>query len=189
MTFSALDMATAFTRRADIEGGWYPGTGAHDPNPTMQGVTQRTYDSYRDRTGKRRRTVREIEDHEWRDIAYTGYWLPARCDLLPQMASVAHFDCAFNMGTAGAIKVAQHAAGVKDDGIVGPVTLAAWNAAGDGLINAMLWSRLHRYHEIVTLYPSKRAALAHWVYRTFELRSYCQKLETHYLPAAYRVVA
>jgi lysozyme family protein len=173
-------MAMAFTRREDVEGGWYPGTGAHDPNPTMEGVTQRTYDAWRKRKRLPKRLVRLIEDHEWKAIAFEGYWIPARCDLLPPLVAVAHFDCAFNMGPQGAIKVAQHAAGVEDDGIVGPLTLAAWNTTGSALLNPLLWSRLHRYHEIVVGNRSKRAALPHWLYRTIQLRAYCARLATAY---------
>ena len=188
-SFSALDMAYAFTRRTDIEGGWYAGTGAHDPNPTMQGITQRTYDRYRDGKGRPRRSVRYVEDSEWREIAFQGYWIPARCDLLPQLAAICQFDCAFNSGPGAAIEVAQHAVGVKEDGVVGPITLAAWRAHGDRLVNGLLWSRLHNYHEIVTRHQSKRAALPHWLYRTMELRLYCRKLEAQFIPAPLRAVA
>jgi lysozyme family protein len=42
-----LERALGFTLRADIEGGYYDGAGSHDPNPTMRGVTQRTYNEWR----------------------------------------------------------------------------------------------------------------------------------------------
>ena len=76
------------------------------------------------------------------EIYYRDYWLTpgnqrARCDALPFPLNFAHFDCAVNVGNRNvapdgtpvwhgrANALLQTAAGVKDDGYIGPVTLAA----------------------------------------------------------------
>jgi lysozyme family protein len=53
------------------------------------------------------------------------YWDACRCDDLPDGVDYAVFDLAVNSGTRRAAKMLQKAAGVPDDGAVGPATLKA----------------------------------------------------------------
>lgn len=53
------------------------------------------------------------------------YWDKCRCDELPNTIRFHVFDVAVNSGVVRAIKTLQQAAGAKDDGIIGPATLAA----------------------------------------------------------------
>lgn len=53
------------------------------------------------------------------------YWDRMRCDELPPLLRVAVFDAAVNHGVGNATRMLQRAAGVKDDGWIGPVTIAA----------------------------------------------------------------
>lgn len=54
-----------------------------------------------------------------------SYWAPIRADDLPDSLRFHVFDAAVNSGPAQAIKWLQRSAGVSDDGIIGPETLAA----------------------------------------------------------------
>lgn len=53
------------------------------------------------------------------------YWAPIKTDQLPDSLRFHVFDAAVNSGPSQAIKWLQRAAGVADDGIVGPRTLSA----------------------------------------------------------------
>lgn len=53
------------------------------------------------------------------------YWAMIKADQLPDALRFHVFDAAVNSGHVQAIKWLQHAAGVRDDGIVGPMTLKA----------------------------------------------------------------
>jgi lysozyme family protein len=56
------------------------------------------------------------------------YWSMIKADQLPEALRFHVFDAAVNSGNVQAIKWLQRCAGVKDDGIVGPITIKA--AAG-----------------------------------------------------------
>lgn len=58
-------------------------------------------------------------------VYHAGYWLKARCDALPPGVDYMIFDLAVNSGTGRAARYLQRAAGVKEDGVIGPKTLAA----------------------------------------------------------------
>ena len=103
------------------EGGW--SNHPRDPGgPTMRGIIQRVYDGWRDNHGLPRRSVREIADHELRDIYRRSYWDQVRGDELPPGVDLAVFDFAVNSGPARAAKYLQRVLGVKVDGHIGPAT-------------------------------------------------------------------
>ena len=71
------------------------------------------------------------------------YWDAVRADELPEAARYAVFDAAVNSGPRQAILWLQRAVGVKDDGIIGPQTLAAVRAADpEQVLRRMLAQRL-----------------------------------------------
>jgi lysozyme family protein len=168
-SMTPLERALGFTLREDIEGGWYDGSGSHDPNPTMRGVTQRTYDAWRSDRGLPIRSVRDIAAEEVRTIAAERYWLPAGCSRLPPDLAVAHFDAAYNMGPTAAIKVLQRACKVKDDGVFGPITETA---ARTLRVEDLLLARIDYYRRIVQAKRSLLPALVHWLYRVGALHAY-----------------
>lgn len=97
-----------------------------DPGgPTNRGVTQRVYDGYRDRIGQPRRSVRAITNDEVGEIYLRQYWKPIRGDDLPAGLDYAVFDFAVNSGVKRAAQELQRVLGVKVDGTIGEVTLAA----------------------------------------------------------------
>jgi len=53
------------------------------------------------------------------------YWTAVRAEELPPAVRYAVFDAAVNSGVRQAVRWLQRAVGVADDGVIGPVTLAA----------------------------------------------------------------
>lgn len=94
---------------------------------TNFGVTQRVYDTYRDRLGLRRISVRNISKTEVSQIYRDSYWNLAKCDNLPPGVSYVVFDGSVNSGVSQSAKWLQRALGVSADGIIGPATITAAN--------------------------------------------------------------
>ncbi|MCW0413473.1 hypothetical protein NG831_06580 [Xanthomonas sacchari] len=59
------------------------------------------------------------------EIYRRDYWQPIQGDKLPKAVAFQVLDAAVNHGVGNAIRWLQRAAGVADDGVVGPRTLAA----------------------------------------------------------------
>jgi len=98
---------------------------------TMKGVTQRVYDGYRDRLGVSRQPVRQITNAELHTIYRKQYWDAIRGDEMPAGVGYVVYDGAVNSGPSQSIKWLQRALGVRADGAIGSVTLAALEAHGD----------------------------------------------------------
>src|SRR5690606_40800811 len=73
--------------------------------------------------------LKKITGTQLQKIYKSGYWDKVRGDELPSGVDYAVFDYAVNSGPGQAIKHLQEVVGVKVDGIIGPATLAAVNAA------------------------------------------------------------
>ena len=163
----ALQLAMKFTLKAE---GKYTDD---DGGPTMYGVTQMTYDRYRDSVGMPRQSVRLITMPEVRVIMQSRYWHPARCDVLPEKVAIAHFDTAYNEGVDGAIEILQEALGVERDGIIGPLTEHAIDIAEPvALLTDYLDARRDAYHRIVADSPADSIYLDGWLNRVDELEKY-----------------
>lgn len=106
------------------EGGY-----VNDPDDaggaTNRGITQKTYDGHRRRKGLPIRAVRGITPAEVAEIYRDQYWVPIRGDQLPSGVDYAVFDYGVNSGVSRAIKHLQEVLGVKVDGVIGELTLAA----------------------------------------------------------------
>lgn len=118
-----MNFDQAFDALIGNEGGY--SFNANDPGAeTMWGITARVArrNGYLgDMKALRRETAKGIAEHE--------YWMPAHCDDLPPTLRFQVFDAAYNSGPPQAAKWLQRAVGAHDDGIIGPATLAAVNAA------------------------------------------------------------
>jgi lysozyme family protein len=69
--------------------------------------------------------MRDFPLAEARRIYRAKYWDAVRADELPAAVRFDVFDAAINSGPAQAIRWLQRAIGVRDDGVVGPATIAA----------------------------------------------------------------
>lgn len=69
--------------------------------------------------------MRDLPQSTAISIYRTDYWAPIKADQLPDALRFHVFDAAVNSGPSQAVKWLQRAAGVAQDGIIGPRTLAA----------------------------------------------------------------
>lgn len=125
---NAFETCHAITHR------WERGYANHPRDPggaTMDGVTQRVYDAYRRKRNEPRQHVRAISEREKADIYREQYWEAVRGDHLPPGIDLAVYDMAVNSGPKRAIRYLQAALGLKQDGHLGLVTLAAAREAYD----------------------------------------------------------
>jgi len=109
----------AFDRLIDHEGGYVN----HPDDPggeTNWGITLRTA-----REAGYTGSMRDLTREQAREIYRTAYWRRARCDELDGAIAFQVFDAAVNHGIGNAIRFLQRAAGVADDGVIGPLTMAA----------------------------------------------------------------
>lgn len=105
------------------EGGYVD----HPADPggaTMKGITLATFSAFKKKP-MTKAELRAISDADVETIYKTGYWDTMRCDDLPAGVDLLAFDMAVNKGVNRATRLLQQAAGVRDDGVLGPMTLAA----------------------------------------------------------------
>ncbi|WP_232364308.1 glycosyl hydrolase 108 family protein [Desulforapulum autotrophicum] len=109
------------------EGGWAD----HPRDPggaTMKGVTLATYQRYFGED-KNKDDLRNITDEALEQIYRSGYWSKCCCDELPAGVDYSLFDAAVNSGPGRGAKWLQAAVGAKQDGGIGPKTLARVKAS------------------------------------------------------------
>lgn len=91
---------------------------------TNKGVTIGTYRAYVDPNG----TVEDLKaltDAQAGKVYRAQYWDAVEADSLPRGVDYAVFDFAVNSGPGRAVKYLQDIVGVPQDGVIGPMTLAA----------------------------------------------------------------
>ena len=128
------------------EGGW--SNHRFDPGgATMRGVTLRTYRSYYGH--KTKHDLKNISQSELEHIYKKGYWDKCNCDSLPSGIDYAVFDFGINSGPRRACKMLQKVVGVKQDGIIGPITLKAIRHYKPSIvIKALTNSRMSWLHRL-----------------------------------------
>jgi len=80
-------------------------------------------------------------------------------------------DHGINAGIRSAVKILQHVAGCKEDGIMGPKTIASANTFKDNISFRYMQGRYLFYEDLVESKPSMEKYLNGWnnrVKRTFE---------------------
>lgn len=141
----------------DSEGGF--SDHARDPGgPTNLGITLRTLADWQglqldeladDAKEKLIADLKALTRREAAEIYRANYWLPMRCGDLPAGVDLMVFDFGVNAGPRRSVKLLQRAAGVTDDGSVGPKTLAAVMAADRlAMIGEMAENRLAYYRSL-----------------------------------------
>src|SRR5712664_3114983 len=122
------NMNSEFERSLDIifkeEGGL--ANLKNDPGKlTNMGVTQATYDAFRDKQTLPRQSVQYGTKEEFSVIYLNRFWMPGNCPEMDWPMSVAHFAACVNMGPEQAIKLLQRALDLDEDGVVGSQTVKA----------------------------------------------------------------
>jgi lysozyme family protein len=108
----------AFDRLIGIEGDYV--NNPRDPGgETQWGISKRSYPAL---------DIKALTREDARAIYYQDFW--QRAHMIEYDAAIAFqvFDIAVNSGIETAVRLLQRAAGVADDGYIGPVTVAAVKA-------------------------------------------------------------
>jgi len=94
------------------------------------------------------------------------YWDRCRCDDLPAGVDYAVFDFAVNAGTGQAAKFLQRAVGTKDDGVIGPGTLAAVSNHDQKIVLERFSEQKEAFYRgIVSRRPDQERFLKGWLAR------------------------
>ena len=148
-----MDFDTAFHTLLGHEGGFTedprdPGnwTGGR-PNVgelkgTKFGIAANTYPN---------EDIRNMTVERAKEIYRRDFWDKVRADELPAEVRYAVFDAAVNSGPRQAARWLQRAVGVRDDGVIGPITLGAVRATDpQALLRRMLAARLRFMTDLST---------------------------------------
>lgn len=111
------------------EGSEFTNIAADAGGPTRYGVTQRALSAYLGRPASAD-DVKALSEETVEDVYRKNYWNVIKGDSIKdQNVATAYFDMAVNMGPSQATKIVQGILGVVTDGLCGPKTIAALNAA------------------------------------------------------------
>jgi lysozyme family protein len=121
----------------------HEGGDADDPRDaggrTRWGISQRTYPTLNIATLTRAEAIA---------LYRRDFWMPLQGDALPPALAFQALDAAVNHGVGRTVRWLQRLVGVRVDGQLGPLTLAAIQAADQrGLIQRLLALRLDLYVE------------------------------------------
>jgi len=106
---------------------------------TNFGISKRAYPSL---------NIKTLTKEQAGEIYRRDYWAPINGDSLPLMLSIFAFDTAVNMGVSRAAHMLQEAAGVTQDGVIGPKTLKACQKAPQAVLERMATLRIIRYTQL-----------------------------------------
>jgi len=140
-----MNFDQAFERLIGHEGGYV--FDSRDPGgETNWGITLRTAREH-GYIGQMRDLTRE----QAKDIYRRAYWLRVKADQYDSAVAFQVFDAAVNHGIKQAVRWLQRAVKVTDDGFIGPVTVAAVNAANpSGVLARFNAQRLDFYTKLPT---------------------------------------
>lgn len=145
---TSVTFDVAFERLVGHEGGYVN----HPDDPggeTNWGITQRTA-----REAGYLGSMRELTREQAREIYRTAYWQRARCDEFDGAIAFQLFDAAVNHGIGNAIRFLQRAVGVADDGVIGPVTMAAVKSMTVTDVLARFNAARLRFYTSLSTWPS-----------------------------------
>jgi lysozyme family protein len=142
---------------------------------TKFGVTQATFDKYLEDRKLDNKSVAIIEPEEVADVYETYYWTAG----LPQPLDLMVFDAAVQHGTERARKWLQRVLGVKEDGAIGPQTMAALTAQianGQLPMLEIAYTQIRQsfYNKIVIRDPSQARFQKGWANRMALLKTACE---------------
>lgn len=151
------------------EGGYVDNPHDHG-GATNQGITQRTYNTFRAKQGLDFMDVRAISYSEITAIYSANYWKVAGCNELPDPLDLVQFDSAVQHGPHTAIKLLQRALRITDDGVLGAKTIGAVRSTEPSLlIRRYLDERKAYYAAIIAHDPSQQAFATGWKARMLAL--------------------
>jgi len=163
------------------EGG-FSDKSADKGGATMNGVTYDTFCAFRKEKGLPVPTIddlKKISEPEWTEILKKKYWDYWQADNINSQA-IANIlvDWAFNSGAVTSIKSFQSLAGLKVDGVVGPITLGYINGHKDqtDLFNRIWTARKDFFTNIVKNNSTQLIFINGWLNRLYDMVKYNFKL-------------
>ena len=138
---------------------------------TNRGVTQKVYDAYRKTRARPIQSVKFISEDETKAIYKFQYWDRVQGDFLPRGLDYAVFDFAVNSGVGRASKYLQACVGVKQDGVIGAMTIAAIGKPAN-VINALCDRRMSFLRNLDTFLTFGRG----WTRRVVDVRKHALEM-------------
>ena len=148
------DFEAAFSHVVGLEGG-YVDDPADPGGETKFGISKRAHPDV---------NIKNLTLEQARAIYHEHYWLPAQCHRLPYPLNAYVFDSAVNQGVGAAVRMLQAAAKVKEDGVLGPVTIAAVAHDAD-IAHKFMAERAIRYFGTMNFYRYGKG----WLKRIFKI--------------------
>jgi lysozyme family protein len=151
------------------EEGGFTNNPADPGGATNHGITLYTYEVYCAKIGKAKPTVQDLKkltQPVWLNIVKTMYWDMWQADKINNQ-SVAEIlvDWYYNSGIWG-IKIPQKLLALKEDGIVGAITLSTINSMNQEKLFTMIYNaRKTFYINIVKNNPKESIFLKGWMNR------------------------
>jgi lysozyme family protein len=113
-----------------------------------------------------REGIVELSEEDAGEIYRLDYWEPMKCDRLSLPKALVLFDFAVHSGNRRATIEAQRVVDVEDDGVFGPITLAAVVRSPTAVFCPELqFARVRYLHAIVTGRPESRKFFRGWIGR------------------------
>jgi lysozyme family protein len=107
----------AFSELMVSEGGY-----VYDPKDpggeTKYGISKRAYPEL---------DIKNLTKQQAKEIFRQDYWEVCRCEEIPECLAIIVSDMAYNSGNSRAIKLLQKSLGIKEDGIIGSITVGKAN--------------------------------------------------------------
>lgn len=98
--------------------------------------------------------MRELPLALAKQIYFSDYWERVRGDEMPEAVAFDVFDSAVNLGVAQTIKLVQRALRVADDGVLGPVTLAALRTVSPATFVARFNGERLQFYTDLSTFPT-----------------------------------
>lgn len=139
-----MNFDQAFDRLMGNEGGLVDNP--NDPGGlTNWGISQRSYPSV---------DIRNLTRDDARALYLRDFWQRGQMDQYDPALAFQVFDISVNSGMETAVRMLQRAAGVADDGHIGPVTVAAVKAKSvTDMISLLVAERLDFWRKL-TIWPT-----------------------------------
>jgi lysozyme family protein len=133
----AFALVVGFSTDQNDPGNWTSGkVGIGEFKGTKYGISAASYPHL---------DIPNLTPDEAKAIYGSDYWAAACCDQMPWPLALFVFDCAVNQGVGAAKMTLQQSLGVKVDGVIGPVTVAAAQNADVEHVALFMASRGIRY--------------------------------------------
>lgn len=118
-------------------------------------------------------SVKSLDLETAMEIYHEDYWLKGKCDRLPPVLAILHFDGCVNHGVPRAARFLQKSVGVTADGIIGNRTLEAVSQVPERtIIEDIVSMREKFYNDIVKNNPSQSIFLKGWMNRITAIHTF-----------------